>query len=82
MKQAVFKHSGNVDAVIMAAAVSDYRPADVQDAKIKKEDVGDELTLRLVKNPDILAAIAANPGLLSGFKLRMVGPVVRERVSA
>lgn len=46
------------DVVIMAAAVADYRPAGVSDAKIKKEDRGDELELRLVKNPDILQGLA------------------------
>ena len=47
------------DAIIMAAAVADYRPATVSNAKIKKDAVGDILTLELVKNPDILAAAAA-----------------------
>jgi phosphopantothenoylcysteine decarboxylase/phosphopantothenate--cysteine ligase len=42
------------DAVIMAAAVADYRPADVAEAKIKKETQGDTLQLTLVRNPDIL----------------------------
>lgn len=46
------------NVVIMAAAVADYRPAGVSDAKIKKEDRGDELELRLVKNPDILQGLA------------------------
>jgi phosphopantothenoylcysteine decarboxylase/phosphopantothenate--cysteine ligase len=42
------------DAIIMAAAVADYRPESVAESKIKKENQGDELTLTLVKNPDIL----------------------------
>jgi phosphopantothenoylcysteine decarboxylase/phosphopantothenate--cysteine ligase len=45
--------------VIMAAAVADYRPASVSPSKIKKDVVGDALTLELVKNPDILARAAA-----------------------
>jgi phosphopantothenoylcysteine decarboxylase / phosphopantothenate---cysteine ligase len=48
------------DVVIMAAAVADYRPESVAEAKIKKETQGDVLDLRLVKNPDILAGLAAN----------------------
>ena len=40
--------------IIMAAAVADYRPAAVAEAKIKKETQGEELQLTLVKNPDIL----------------------------
>ncbi|WP_106209994.1 bifunctional phosphopantothenoylcysteine decarboxylase/phosphopantothenate--cysteine ligase CoaBC [Glaciihabitans tibetensis] len=47
------------DAVIMAAAVADYRPETVAEAKIKKDSQGDRLELTLVKNPDILADIAA-----------------------
>jgi phosphopantothenoylcysteine decarboxylase/phosphopantothenate--cysteine ligase len=47
------------DIIVMAAAVADYRPSSVSDAKIKKETVGDTLTLELVKNPDILAGVAA-----------------------
>ncbi len=59
-----------VDAVIMAAAVADYRPEFVSDSKIKKELSGDRLTLELVKNPDILAGLAETrtPGqLIVGF---------------
>jgi phosphopantothenoylcysteine decarboxylase / phosphopantothenate---cysteine ligase len=43
---------------IFAAAVADYRPADVAGQKIKKKE--EELVLRLVKNPDILSWAAAN----------------------
>ena len=46
------------DVIIMAAAVADYRPADVQSAKIKKSDHQGTLTLSLVQNPDILARIS------------------------
>jgi phosphopantothenoylcysteine decarboxylase/phosphopantothenate--cysteine ligase len=60
LQQAVTDAAAEADIVIMAAAVSDYRPADVQDAKIKKDDTGNELTLRLVQNPDILAGLAAS----------------------
>lgn len=46
------------DLFIAAAAVADYRPAQIATQKIKKGD-GDMLTLTLVKNPDIVASIAA-----------------------
>jgi phosphopantothenoylcysteine decarboxylase/phosphopantothenate--cysteine ligase len=59
MKAAVEQHQGAHDVVIMAAAVSDYRPATVSDDKIKKETAGDTLTLELVKNPDILARVSS-----------------------
>ncbi|MFC5931454.1 bifunctional phosphopantothenoylcysteine decarboxylase/phosphopantothenate--cysteine ligase CoaBC [Cryobacterium melibiosiphilum] len=58
------------DVVIMAAAVADYRPREVQQGKIKKDEVGDTLTLELVKNPDILAGLTAarRPGqVIVGF---------------
>lgn len=46
------------DLFIAAAAVADYRPAQIAAQKIKKGE-GDSLTLTLVKNPDIVASIAA-----------------------
>lgn len=58
------------DAVIMAAAVADYRPAEVKASKIKKEQQGDSLDLHLVRNPDILQELSAarRPGqLVVGF---------------
>lgn len=58
------------DIVIMAAAVADYRPGAIRDVKITKESQGDELTIRLVKNPDILATIVerSTPGqIIVGF---------------
>jgi phosphopantothenoylcysteine decarboxylase/phosphopantothenate--cysteine ligase len=60
----------HADVVIMAAAVADFRPAEVRDAKIKKTETGETLTLELVKNPDILAGLAAakKPGqIVVGF---------------
>ncbi len=51
--------ASEADVVVMAAAVADYRPESVAAGKIKKEQQGDELTLRLVRNPDILAELAA-----------------------
>jgi phosphopantothenoylcysteine decarboxylase/phosphopantothenate--cysteine ligase len=59
LQSAVTEAAVGADAVIMAAAVADYRPATVRGDKIKKEDVGDTLTLELVRNPDILAGLAA-----------------------
>lgn len=52
MRSEVLKHFENVDAVIMSAAVADYRIKSPAAQKIKKSD--DTLTLELVKNPDIL----------------------------
>lgn len=43
---------------IGCAAVADYRVEQVAEQKIKKTDDNDELTLKLVKNPDIIATVA------------------------
>jgi phosphopantothenoylcysteine decarboxylase/phosphopantothenate--cysteine ligase len=58
------------DVLLMAAAVADYRPAAAHAGKLKKDDTGGELELRLVRTPDVLATLAARrrPGqLLVGF---------------
>jgi phosphopantothenoylcysteine decarboxylase/phosphopantothenate--cysteine ligase len=55
MYEAVQAATRNCDAIIMAAAVADYRPAEASDRKIKKEETP-ELELSLVKNPDIIAS--------------------------
>ena len=58
----------DADAVVMAAAVADYRPATVSAAKIKKHGLDDDETgpvpppvITLVENPDILAGLVADP---------------------
>jgi phosphopantothenoylcysteine decarboxylase/phosphopantothenate--cysteine ligase len=48
----VQNHFNSCDGGIFAAAVSDYKPAEVADKKIKKSE--ETLTLTLKKNPDIL----------------------------
>lgn len=51
---------GRPDAVVMAAAVADFRPRDTFETKIKKS-AGEPDPLVLVRNPDILAELAARP---------------------
>ncbi|MDD5082909.1 MAG: bifunctional phosphopantothenoylcysteine decarboxylase/phosphopantothenate--cysteine ligase CoaBC [Dehalococcoidales bacterium] len=58
MKAAVAKATAQADALVMAAAVADYRPKEVAPTKIKKDSAG--LTLELVRTPDILAEVAGN----------------------
>ena len=53
MCDAVLARTGDADALIMAAAVADYRPLSTADQKIKKSD--DDLTIPLAKTVDILA---------------------------
>jgi phosphopantothenoylcysteine decarboxylase/phosphopantothenate--cysteine ligase len=68
MFAAVEKAITEVDVAIFCAAVSDYRVKEVADQKIKKN--ADELTLTLVKNPDILGSARDEfgfEGYLAGF---------------
>jgi phosphopantothenoylcysteine decarboxylase/phosphopantothenate--cysteine ligase len=58
MRDAVVAATTDADIYIGAAAVGDYRPAEVADHKIKKRD-GAALELSLAENPDILGALAA-----------------------
>jgi phosphopantothenoylcysteine decarboxylase/phosphopantothenate--cysteine ligase len=58
MRDAVRKAVEGADAVIMAAAVADYRTAISTDGKIKRES--DTLTLELVKTPDIIGETKGN----------------------
>lgn len=53
--------SGGADLFIGCAAVADYAPEQVALQKIKKEG-NEALNLRLVKNPDVVAAVAQLPG--------------------
>ena len=57
MEKAVKENLAGKDCVIMAAAVADYRVENYSEQKIKKGG-NDELTLKLVKNPDILKSIS------------------------
>jgi len=55
MRAAVFAALPDAAALIMAAAVADYRPMVTAEHKLKK--TGDSLILELVRNPDILAGV-------------------------
>ena len=57
MHQQALSLATESDVFIGCAAVADYRAADIAEQKMKKQ--GDELTLTLVKNPDIIADVAA-----------------------
>jgi len=65
MQQAIHQAIVGADAIVMAAAVADYRVAEVAEHKIKRS--GDNLTLRLVPNPDIIAGIKDAPLVKIGF---------------
>jgi len=59
MRDAIVTATARADALIMAAAPTDYRPRATAKRKIKK---GDTVTLELVENPDILREVAGKKG--------------------
>jgi phosphopantothenoylcysteine decarboxylase / phosphopantothenate---cysteine ligase len=67
MRDEVFARAGDVDAIVMAAAVSDFRPKAVADRKLKKDAGPPELILE--PTPDILAELGERRGdaVLVGF---------------
>lgn len=70
MHEAAKKHCADADVFIAAAAVADYRPAEIAAQKIKKTDNDEAMSVALVRNPDIVAAIAEGPNrpqLVVGF---------------
>ena len=71
MYQAAREAFPDSDAAILCAAVADYRPEQVAERKIKREEKG-EMTLRLVPNQDIAASLGAmkrEGQILVGFAL-------------
>ncbi len=70
MYDACTKVFPSVQVAIMSAAVADYRPEQVADSKIKKQD--DTFTIKMARTPDILGSLGKikKPGqLLAGFAL-------------
>lgn len=69
MQKSMEDHYENADIVIMSAAVADYRPATKAEQKIKKND--ENMTIELVKNPDILKGLGEKKThqILAGFAL-------------
>jgi phosphopantothenoylcysteine decarboxylase/phosphopantothenate--cysteine ligase len=59
MLAAALNEVDSADIFIAAAAVADYKPASVAEQKIKKTD--DDMHIQLIKNPDIVATVAALP---------------------
>ena len=76
MQKAVEEEFDSADCVIMAAAVADYRAKEISEQKMKKTS-DDEITLTLVKNPDILKEISnkksANPQSIHSSNPLIVG---------
>lgn len=72
MQNAVLEHLKNADALLMAAAVADFRPKINAEQKIKKVDGTEEITLTLVKNPDILKTVC-DIKKMEGLSVKIVG---------
>lgn len=58
MHDAAMAHAPNHEAFISCAAVADYRPENVASQKLKKTENNDQMTINMVKNPDIVATVA------------------------
>ncbi len=68
LRDAVIANLAKIDILLMAAAVADYRPEQVSAEKIKKSS--DDITLKLMRNPDILQEVSfhkARPRVVVGF---------------
>lgn len=81
LRTAVLDAAPRADVVIMAAAVADFRAAEIATEKIKKTDA-DPPPLRLTRTPDVLAELAARrrPGqLLVGFAAETTDPLAGGR---
>ncbi|WP_249367520.1 MULTISPECIES: bifunctional phosphopantothenoylcysteine decarboxylase/phosphopantothenate--cysteine ligase CoaBC [unclassified Actinomyces] len=81
LQDAVRAACTDADAVVMAAAVADYRPRSVHGAKIKKHGLapGEEggaagpAPIELVENPDVLAGLVSRPPRTDGGRTLVVG---------
>ncbi|MER5439680.1 bifunctional phosphopantothenoylcysteine decarboxylase/phosphopantothenate--cysteine ligase CoaBC [Streptomyces sp. NPDC002790] len=60
LREAALKAVADADAVVMAAAVADFRPEAYATGKIKKKDGEEPAPIVLVRNPDILAELSAD----------------------
>mgnify|MGYP003281233752 FL=1 len=81
MYQAVTSVSEEQDIIIKAAAVADYRPAQISDEKIKKRD--DDMSIPLERTDDILKYLGENkrPGqFLCGFSMETQNMIGNSRV--
>lgn len=58
MHQASLNNLNLCDIFIACAAVADYRPEQIETQKMKKQQGVDDLTIKLIKNPDIIADVA------------------------
>ncbi|WP_458115105.1 bifunctional phosphopantothenoylcysteine decarboxylase/phosphopantothenate--cysteine ligase CoaBC [Arthrobacter sp. D2-10] len=73
LREATLKLAQHSDALIMAAAVADFRPESVSETKVKKRDDGENPVITLTRNPDILVETVqqrrtlGSPAVIVGF---------------
>ena len=82
LRAAVLERFGRCDALVMAAAVADFRPVNVERGKLRR---GGRLTIECEPTPDVLAEVAATrrPGqVVVGFSLDEDTPEARDRAAA
>lgn len=72
LETAVMRNLNDCDALIMAAAVADYRVEEVSSQKIKRSQAGTEISLKLVANNDIIAG-ACNKRDADSLKTLIIG---------
>ncbi|MER7673067.1 bifunctional phosphopantothenoylcysteine decarboxylase/phosphopantothenate--cysteine ligase CoaBC [Kitasatospora sp. NPDC096128] len=60
LREAALEAAADADAVVMAAAVADFRPAEYATGKIKKVEGVEPAPVALVRNPDVLAELSAH----------------------
>ncbi len=59
MRESLLAEQSSADAIVMAAAVADFRPEATSTTKIKKSDDHEPEPIRLVRNPDILVELVS-----------------------
>ncbi|MDZ4090669.1 MAG: bifunctional phosphopantothenoylcysteine decarboxylase/phosphopantothenate synthase [Arthrobacter sp.] len=69
LRKAALHAAADSDVIIMAAAVADFRPADVSGTKIKKRDDVADPVISLVRNPDILRELVETRDAASRHQL-------------
>lgn len=60
MNEAVEDRIEEADVTVFAAAVADYRPSEAHERKMKRRDMGENVALTLVENPDIALGTLAS----------------------
>ena len=66
MREAIFREAGDADALVMSAAVADWRPVQSADQKLKK-GAAESWSLELTRTPDILKGLVSEGLVKVGF---------------